>query len=133
MAPFREQDQRKGVKQLLARYEKEQRRKQELLKRWTQLLEIEKGLKKGYRYIAGVDEAGRGPLAGPVVAAYPVIFPDNFTAVELNDSKQLSPQLRKRLAEEIKKQAIAYHVAFEMQQKWIRINIYQASQKAMRF
>lgn len=130
--PLLEQDQRKGVKQLLARYEKEQRRKQELLKRWTQLLEIEKGLKKkGYQYIAGVDEAGRGPLAGPVVAAS-VILPDNFTAVELNDSKQLSPQLRERLAEEIKKQAIAYHVAFVDAAEIDQINIYQASQKAMR-
>lgn len=55
-------------------------------------------LGKGYKIIAGVDEAGRGPLAGPVVAAA-VILPDNFQCMEIDDSKKLSEKKREKLAE----------------------------------
>ena len=75
-------------------------------------LQYERALqKKGYRYIAGVDEVGRGPLAGPVVCAA-VIMPldDESIIVGVDDSKKLSAKKREQLAEEIKKRAIAYTV-----------------------
>lgn len=129
--PLLEQDQRKGVQQLLKQYNNQIRRQQEKLERWQQLLEMEKNLRKeGYKHIAGVDEAGRGPLAGPVVAAA-VILSEDFMAIDLNDSKQLTPRVREHLAEEIKARAVSYHVAFVDAAEIDRINIYRASQKAM--
>lgn len=84
----------------------------------------------GYRRIAGVDEAGRGPLAGPVVAAS-VILPLEVDIPGLNDSKKLSPKKRAALAETIKQQALAWGVGVVDQSEIDRINILQASKKAM--
>ena len=61
---------------------------------------------EGYQFIAGIDEAGRGPLAGPVVAAA-VIFPPDYVNAEINDSKQLSARKREELYEIIKSEAVA--------------------------
>lgn len=82
------------------------------------------------RYIVGCDEAGRGPLAGPVVAAA-VIMPADFLCEEVNDSKKLSDKKRRQLAEIIKKQAIAYAICEISSEEIDEINIYQASRKAM--
>lgn len=87
-------------------------------------------LKNGYKYICGVDEAGRGPLAGPVVAGAVILNPD-VTIEGLNDSKQLSEKTRNHLAEAIRKQALAYSVAFISNEMIDEINIYQASKLAM--
>jgi len=57
-------------------------------------------IQKGYKYIAGIDEAGRGPLAGPVVAAA-VILPRDYNSDILNDSKKISPKVREKLYEEL--------------------------------
>lgn len=81
--------------------------------------------------IAGVDEAGRGPLIGPVVAAA-VILPETFDLPELTDSKKLSERKRETLAEIIKKQAIAWQVSFINSDEIDRINILQATMKAMK-
>ena len=83
------------------------------------------------KLIAGVDEAGRGPLAGPVVAAA-VIFPPSYQNEEINDSKKLTEKKRKELYEEIKKNAIAYGVAFVSAEEIDRINIYEATKVAMK-
>lgn len=129
--PFLEQDGRKGIRLLLEKWQKEKERRQQKLKRWQNLIALERKLRQeGYRYIAGVDEVGRGPLAGPVVACA-VILPEAFCAPDLNDSKQLSPAMRERLAEEIKSKALSYHVAFVGAEEIDRINIYRASQQAM--
>lgn len=85
---------------------------------------------QGYRWIAGLDEAGRGPLAGPVVAGA-VILPDTFGLAGINDSKQVAPALRRKLAEEIKKQAISWAVAAVYPPYLDTINIYQATVQAM--
>ena len=70
--------------------------------------EIEKQAKnKGYKYVCGVDEAGRGPLAGPVCAAA-VIFPEDVEIEGLNDSKKLSEKKRESLYDIIKEKALAY-------------------------
>ena len=71
---------------------------------------IEKELKsKGYKYICGVDEAGRGPLAGPVCAAA-VIFDNDIVIEGINDSKKLSEKKRELLYEEIVQKAKAYSI-----------------------
>lgn len=85
---------------------------------------------QGYRCIAGLDEAGRGPLAGPVVAGA-VILSDDFCLARINDSKKLSASLRKELASEIKKQALGWAVASVYPPYLDRINVYQATVQAM--
>ena len=79
---------------------------------------------------AGTDEAGRGCLAGPVVAAA-VILPDNFSHEVLRDSKKLNPSQRNELAEIIKDQAVCYAVAHISPQRIDEINILNASIEAM--
>lgn len=81
--------------------------------------------------IAGVDEAGRGPLAGPVVAAA-VILPENFKAGGIKDSKVLSPKERDYFFAVIKTQAIGIGVGLVDSEEIDRLNILQASLKAMR-
>jgi len=86
---------------------------------------------EGYRRVAGVDEAGRGPLAGPVVAAA-VILPPFYLHPEINDSKALSPRSRDRLYEVISQDALAVGVGVVGAEVIDRINILQASLLAMR-
>jgi len=85
---------------------------------------------KGYSLIAGVDEAGRGPLAGPVFAAA-VILPEESFLPPLLDSKKFSPARRESLYEEILSVAVAWHVSSVDHDVIDRINILQASLKAM--
>lgn len=85
----------------------------------------------GAQFIAGVDEVGRGALAGPVVAAA-VILDFNRPPVGLNDSKKLSARVREKLDAEIRASAIAYAVARIEAEEIDRINILQATCKAMR-
>lgn len=95
------------------------------------LLKYEKELyKEGYELIAGTDEAGRGPLCGPVVAAA-VILPQNYKLEGLNDSKQLSEKKRDKYFEIIKKDAISYGIGIVDAKTIDEINIYEASRKAM--
>lgn len=86
--------------------------------------------KKGYNFIAGTDEAGRGPLAGPVVAAA-VILPKDFELDGLNDSKKLSEKKRNEYFEVIKKEALSYSIIFIDAVTIDEINIYEASRLAM--
>lgn len=96
------------------------------------LWEIEDALKaKGIGVICGVDEAGRGPLAGPVCAAA-VILPEHHQIPGLNDSKKLTDKKRRELFPLIKEQAIAYGIAFASQQEIDEINILQATFLAMK-
>lgn len=85
---------------------------------------------KGYKLICGVDEAGRGPLAGPVCAAA-VILPPNVQIPGLNDSKKLSDKKRRELFPIIKEQSIAYAIAFADHKLIDEINILQATFYAM--
>ena len=85
---------------------------------------------EGYRCVAGVDEAGRGPLAGPVVAAA-VIFPPEYRNKEINDSKKLSATKRAYLYDIIKNEAIAVGVGVAESDVIDRINILRASLQAM--
>jgi len=85
---------------------------------------------QGFQMICGVDEAGRGPLAGPVCAAA-VILPEDVNVPGLNDSKKLSDKRRREMFPLIKEQAIAYCVAFSTEQEIDEINILQATFLAM--
>lgn len=84
----------------------------------------------GYKAVCGVDEAGRGPLAGPVCAAA-VILPHNVQIAGLNDSKKLSDKRRRELFPIIKEQAIAYSIAFATHEEIDGMNILQATFLAM--
>ena len=90
-----------------------------------------KAARQGFRNISGVDEAGRGPLAGPVVAAA-VIFSPNINIVDLDDSKKLSPKKREELFLEIKERATTYGVAVIGHRIIDEINILQAARLAMK-
>lgn len=85
----------------------------------------------GHRMIAGLDEVGRGPLAGPVVAAA-VILPPRFFLAGVDDSKKLTALKRNRLAVEIKKQAVSWAVASVYPARLDEINILNATREAMR-
>lgn len=86
----------------------------------------------GYLWIAGIDEAGRGPLAGPVAAAA-VILPKNFTCPGLDDSKKISPKMRDRLYERLTNDPeIYWAVATAEREEIDRVNILRATHLAMR-
>lgn len=85
----------------------------------------------GYETVCGVDEAGRGPLAGPVCAAA-VILPRGLDIPGLNDSKKLTAKRREALYDIITEQALAYGIAFASEQEIDEINILQATFLAMR-
>ena len=88
---------------------------------------------KGYRYIAGLDEAGRGPLAGPVVASAVILPPDTELVIPgVDDSKKLSSLRRGKILEEIKEKAIAWAVGIVDVETIDQINILQATKKAMK-
>lgn len=89
-----------------------------------------KYLTQGYQAIAGVDEVGRGPLAGPVCAAA-VILPPGLVIEGINDSKKLSEKKREALYDVIAKEAIAWSVAYVEPKTIDEINIRQATHRAM--
>ncbi|MFK4565716.1 ribonuclease HII [Enterococcus sp. UD-01] len=124
-------DERSGVQLALAQWE---RKCQKLEKELAHLEEMQhferKARAQGHRLIAGIDEVGRGPLAGPVVAAA-VILPEKFQLLGINDSKQLSAKKRDELYEEIQNQAISIGIGMVDHNTIDEINIYQASKLAM--
>lgn len=90
----------------------------------------EEGFSLGFKYVAGLDEVGRGPLAGPVVAAA-VIFPRGFVHPDITDSKLLTPKKREALVPLIQESALAWGVGSAEPHEIDRINILQASLLAM--
>ena len=105
--------------------------KEKELERLTKLKEIEKDLyEKGFQKIAGIDEAGRGPLAGPVVVAG-VIMPQDSMIEGVNDSKKVSEKKREKLYDLILEQAICYSVAIIGQDVIDEINILNATKQGV--
>lgn len=106
--------------------------RQEMLKNRLQtMLQHERGLwESGRKYVAGVDEVGRGPLAGPVVAAA-VILPQDFDVLGVDDSKKLSPKKRDELFAVIKERAIAWSIGWVSPEKIDEVNILEATKLAM--
>ena len=86
---------------------------------------------KGYKYVCGIDEAGRGPLCGPVFAAA-CILPDGLYIEGLNDSKKLTEKKREKLFDIIKKEAVAYCIASASVEEIDELNILEADLLAMR-
>ena len=86
---------------------------------------------KGIKFIAGVDEVGRGPLVGPVVAAC-VVLPEEFNLDGLTDSKKLSEKKRDFYFEEVKRQALGYGIGIIDEKKIDEVNIYEATKLAMK-
>lgn len=124
-------DKRKGVKQLIKAYENKQKKQKQLEEMFFNMNEFERrNYAKGHEFIAGIDEAGRGPLAGPVVAAS-VILPKDFKLLGLTDSKQLTEKTRNTMFKQIKEQAISYGIAAISSEEIDRINIFEATKRAM--
>ena len=95
-------------------------------------LEFEQeAINKGYHRVCGVDEAGRGPLAGPVCAAA-VILPENTIIEGVNDSKKLSEKKRETLFEVIKAEAVSYSIAYASVEEIESMNILNATMLAMK-
>ena len=90
-----------------------------------------KAIESGYKYICGVDEAGRGPLAGPVCAAA-VILPEGKIIEGVNDSKKLTEKKREELFDVIKEEAVAYSVGWASVEEVEEINILNAAMLAMK-
>lgn len=123
-------DERKGVQTAIEQAKKRIRRLEEEKKRIEQMKVYEKKYDT-YEAICGIDEAGRGPLAGPVVAGA-VILPKDCTILYLNDSKKLSEKKREELYDVIMEQAVAVGVGIVGPQRIDEINILQATYEAMR-
>lgn len=95
------------------------------------LLYENNALSKGYKFVCGVDEAGRGPLAGPVFAAA-VILPKGKIIEGVNDSKKLSEKKREELFDKIREEAFAYSIAYASEKEIDELNILNATYLAMK-
>lgn len=125
-----ENDERSGISSLIKKY----KRAQENLEAEKSRLETMREYEHQYShlgYICGIDEAGRGPLAGPVVAGA-VILPENCEILYLNDSKKLSAKKREELYDEIMEKAVAVGVGYATHKRIDEINILQATYEAMK-
>lgn len=130
LIPEFETDQRTGVKKLVETAKKRVSAFEAEVIRINAMKEYERKYEK-CRYICGIDEVGRGPLAGPVVAAA-VVLPKDTDIYYLNDSKQLSEKKREMLYDEIMEKAVAVGIGFADEKCIDEINILQADYVAMR-
>ena len=130
LIPEYEKDERAGVKKLVESAKKRIADFEKEVERTYKMKEYERKYEK-CRYICGIDEVGRGPLAGPVVAAA-VILPKDVDIYYLNDSKQLSEKKREELYDEIMDKAVAVGIGFADEKRIDEINILQADYEAMR-
>lgn len=124
------EDPREGVKKLLLKGQKKLDAFSKELER-TENMKLYEKKYQDFSYICGIDEVGRGPLAGPVVAAA-VILPKDCNILYINDSKQLSEQKREELFEQIMEQAVSVGIGVVSHQRIDEINILQATYEAMR-
>lgn len=127
-----ENDSRKGVQVLLQRWRKKKAEEKALEHQFKEMTQYEQDLyNRGYHFIAGVDEVGRGPLAGPVVAAA-VILPQDAFLPGINDSKKLTEQKREELFQQITECAISIGIGIIPAKVIDEVNIYQATKQAMK-
>lgn len=126
-----ENDTRKGVLRLVEKYRKQEQALLTEIGRLEQMKVFEKKYAGKYSLICGIDEAGRGPLAGPVVAGA-CILPEDAQILYLNDSKKLSASRRELLYDEIREKAVAFGVGMVSPERIDEINILQATYEAMR-
>lgn len=125
-------DSRKGVNRLGRKYLKLKKQQQKKMEEWQQKNKKQIKLQKaGYKKIAGIDEAGRGPLAGPVVAAA-VILNCEEKIIGLNDSKKLKASVREKLFDQIREKAVAVGTGIIDNEVIDQINIFNAAYLAMK-
>lgn len=125
-----EMDERSGVKKLVEQAQKRYDKLQKELERIESIRKFEKEY-ESCGYICGIDEVGRGPLAGPVVAGA-VILPKDCKILYINDSKKLSAAKREELYDIIMKEAVAVGIGMASPKRIDEINILQATYEAMR-
>ena len=125
-----ERDPRKGVIKCVETAQKRLEALKKERERTEKLWEYERRYNR-FSFICGIDEAGRGPLAGPVVAGA-VILPKNCDILYINDSKQLSEKKREELYEVIMEKAVSWGIGYASPQRIDEINILQATYEAMR-
>ena len=123
-------DERSGVQKLVLGAEKKMEALEKEKKRIWELQRYEREYGQ-YQFICGIDEVGRGPLAGPVVAGA-VILPKDCDILYINDSKQLSEKKREELYDIITEKAVAWSVGYASPERIDEINILQATYEAMR-
>lgn len=123
-------DKRAGVQKIIAQYQKKITAYEKEMQRLEKMLEFEKKYGEEFTCICGIDEAGRGPFAGPVVAGA-VVLPVGLKLEGLNDSKQVSAKRREELYEEIKEKAVSYGIGMSSPARIDEINILQATYEAM--
>ena len=124
-------DERAGVQKLITQYENKLVKYRKEQERLYRMLEFERKYGDEFSCICGIDEAGRGPFAGPVVAGA-VILPKGLTIEGLNDSKQVSAKKREELYDEIKEKAVSVGIGMSSPARIDEINILQATYEAMR-
>ena len=133
--PWMEQlqsDSRKSVQTLWASWQRKQRLREELQHNHSLKLQFDADYRTSeIDLVAGIDEAGRGPLAGPVVTAAVILPADCSSLVGLDDSKQLNKVKRDQFAELIKQIAVSYAVHVQSPEEIDRLNIYQATRISM--
>lgn len=126
-----EQDERKGVQNAIKQWHKKSDARQALIEKFQRMSKFEnEAIQAGFEMIAGIDEVGRGPLAGPVVAAAVILDP-NKPIIGLDDSKKISEKKRYALVKEINEKAIAVSIAAADPDEIDRLNILQATKLAM--
>lgn len=125
-------DKRKGVNDLARQIESAYAKQAKLAAQWEEMTRYERLYRsQGKHHVFGIDEVGRGPLAGPVVACA-VCLPPNFTLPGLNDSKKVPPAMREAFFEVINRDAIAIGIGVVSAERIDEINILQATREAMR-
>ncbi len=125
-----EDDSRRGVQKLLIQYRKQREALEKEIKRTEQMKKFERQYEE-QGYLCGIDEVGRGPLAGPVVACA-VILPKDCKILYLNDSKKLTAKKREELYDVIMEQAVSVGIGMVGPARIDEINILQATYEAMR-
>ncbi len=124
------EDERSGVVSLIAKYRRQEEKLEQEKRRMDDMYIYERKY-ADFSYICGIDEVGRGPLAGPVVAGA-VILPKDCDILYLNDSKKLSEKMREALYDEIMEKAVATGIGLVGPGRIDEINILQATYEAMR-
>lgn len=127
-----EADSRKGVQAAVVQWKKQYERKQQIMEEFYQKIDFEDAFKpSGTALLAGIDEAGRGPLAGPVVTAAVILPEDRSVFIGVDDSKKVTKEKREQYAQLIKTHAVAYSIHVQPASVIDQLNIYQATKQSM--
>lgn len=127
-----QQDERKSVQTLLKQWKKKKRLAEELMHNHQSKIQFDQSFKEHpENLVAGIDEAGRGPLAGPVVTAAVILPEDCSMLLGLDDSKKMSKEKREAFAKLIRDVAVSYSVHVQSPEEIDRQNIYQATKESM--